>query len=446
MLQAVYRRDAYHNYLVLQNNMETEPYQTHMVLSNSIKGLLKCSIRNINDRADFYYEISSKQTVERIYEFKKITYNQLLEIVNSIKNVFLYMKEYLLEEQHLTLKPEFIYMNMDSKEIELCFYPEYDVPISKAFTELAEFFLDKINHEEEKAVILAYQFYKSTKEDNFQLQDFIEKHGVLITNDKEDSCKENINLKETEGLKKEEFDEETDTNLWNASESKKVPEEKKKYRYLYYVIGTLFIMTGGAVIILLMSLGEWIMRTYQFTGQAYLVILSCAIVLVFLGIFIMIPKKKTRIEVIEIKENMEVDSKLEQGNFSKFLEEPWEEEAAVTESSREGYGETVLLRESEQINTHSLSRNSKGKKIVYELNQFPYSIGKVEDCVDLVIKDPSISRLHARLYEENNKIFLMDLNSTNGTFKNGLILDTNEVVEVKSGDEISFADVTFVYR
>jgi len=66
--------------------------------------------------------------------------------------------------------------------------------------------------------------------------------------------------------------------------------------------------------------------------------------------------------------------------------------------------------------------------------------------VDIVIKDSTISRIHARFTKQENKIYETDMNYTNGTFKNGLRLEPNETVLIEQGDELRFGRLTFCYR
>lgn len=56
-----------------------------------------------------------------------------------------------------------------------------------------------------------------------------------------------------------------------------------------------------------------------------------------------------------------------------------------------------------------------GLKSTFTLSSFPISIGRREDC-DLVLSDPEVSRLHARIITETGKLFIVDLASTGGTF------------------------------
>lgn len=70
------------------------------------------------------------------------------------------------------------------------------------------------------------------------------------------------------------------------------------------------------------------------------------------------------------------------------------------------------------------------------------SVGRARNC-DLVLRDPSVSKLHAHFRtRENNKFDLMDLDSQNGTSVNGIQLMPNRPEPVWPGDTVSFGNVT----
>jgi pSer/pThr/pTyr-binding forkhead associated (FHA) protein len=68
-----------------------------------------------------------------------------------------------------------------------------------------------------------------------------------------------------------------------------------------------------------------------------------------------------------------------------------------------------------------------------------FVIGKKEDEVDLFMNDEGISRMHARIIRNGEDYYVEDLNSTNGTFKNGLRLKPYERRKLVKGDEIKLA-------
>lgn len=62
----------------------------------------------------------------------------------------------------------------------------------------------------------------------------------------------------------------------------------------------------------------------------------------------------------------------------------------------------------------------------------------------LIITDTYSSYEHARIIYQQDKFYLEDLQSTNGTFLNGVRL--KESVELQEGDQIKIGQTVFVFR
>jgi len=77
----------------------------------------------------------------------------------------------------------------------------------------------------------------------------------------------------------------------------------------------------------------------------------------------------------------------------------------------------------------------------YILEEFPVTVGKMRDSVQMKIEDISVSRLHARFRQQGNTVYLQDLDSTNGTYVNGKLLFAGEEKIIKKGDEIQFGKI-----
>lgn len=71
------------------------------------------------------------------------------------------------------------------------------------------------------------------------------------------------------------------------------------------------------------------------------------------------------------------------------------------------------------------------------LNKFPFKIGR-EANVDFIVPGTRASRSHAEFIKEDDRIFLCDKSSTNGTFVNRTKIQ--EQTEVQHGDILHFAD------
>ncbi len=87
-----------------------------------------------------------------------------------------------------------------------------------------------------------------------------------------------------------------------------------------------------------------------------------------------------------------------------------------------------------RMTLHVVSRNAEPFDLHVDLSS--YTIGR-SSSADLVIRDPSISRQHARLFTRNNQLYVEDLKSHNGTWLNGT--QVSEAQLLKFGDEVELA-------
>lgn len=75
----------------------------------------------------------------------------------------------------------------------------------------------------------------------------------------------------------------------------------------------------------------------------------------------------------------------------------------------------------------------EGKRINVSIHSSPFIVGRDQAC-DLTVKAPGISRKHLKLELKRNRLFLRDLDSTNGTYINRT--KVNYPIEIQSGDSI----------
>lgn len=68
------------------------------------------------------------------------------------------------------------------------------------------------------------------------------------------------------------------------------------------------------------------------------------------------------------------------------------------------------------------------------------NIGRGEDN-QVAVNDPFISNHHASIYIKDDRLFIKDMNSTNGTYKNGIKVNNEE--ELSDGDVIKIGRLVF---
>lgn len=78
------------------------------------------------------------------------------------------------------------------------------------------------------------------------------------------------------------------------------------------------------------------------------------------------------------------------------------------------------------------------------VKEFPFFIGKLKKNVDYCLENDMVSRYHAKITKEQDQYFITDLNSMNGTFVNQEPVLTYDKKEIKPGDTITFANISYV--
>lgn len=115
------------------------------------------------------------------------------------------------------------------------------------------------------------------------------------------------------------------------------------------------------------------------------------------------------------------------------------------EYDEEDYGRTIYVEQkTEDAGVHKLY--TPDGRVVATLDKDVFVVGKQKGEADLTLEDDTVSRLHARICKESDMVYLEDLNSTNGSFKNGLRLQPYEKRRLEEGDEVRFGKLLFVYR
>lgn len=119
----------------------------------------------------------------------------------------------------------------------------------------------------------------------------------------------------------------------------------------------------------------------------------------------------------------------------------------TTVLNQNGAGETTVLNQNEVQQTQQpyLIRRKNSERI--PINKPAFRIGKERSYVDYFIADNSaISRSHANIINKNGKYFIVDTNSTNHTYINGVMIQSNVEVELAHGMNVRLANEEFEFR
>lgn len=109
-------------------------------------------------------------------------------------------------------------------------------------------------------------------------------------------------------------------------------------------------------------------------------------------------------------------------------------------------GETTVLSSTQQDTKLRpfLLRRKNNERI--PVNKPVYRIGKEKSYVDYFVGDnTAVSRSHANIITRDGMYFIMDTNSTNHTYVNGTMIQSNVEVRLSSGDKFRLANEDFEF-
>lgn len=104
--------------------------------------------------------------------------------------------------------------------------------------------------------------------------------------------------------------------------------------------------------------------------------------------------------------------------------------------------ETVLIS-LDEYGKNKILKSSDGKEIPIP-DEDTVIVGSKADYVDISIEDnPSVSKMHAQIYNDGKNVFISDLNSLNGTFVNGRRVE--EETKLNNTDSVAFGNAEYTF-
>lgn len=187
-MEVEFKKDLKNNYMIITEvkHHKIESYSTKILELQVLEGTLPVSMKRMDDRLLFYYEITAKQCMDAILDRASISYdklkNLLLNIIYTIEKAY----EYLLPEDDFIISPQYIFIDIKTNKPSLCYFPGYGMNIREQMNNLLEYLMNKVDYNDKTAVLLIYQLYAISKEDGFTFDYLLELlNGDIITNENE---------------------------------------------------------------------------------------------------------------------------------------------------------------------------------------------------------------------------------------------------------------------
>ncbi len=452
MLNTEYVRNLNCNYerILLDKKPDEKRYQYCILNRGGIKGLLPCSLRYINGVAYLYYDISSKQNVTQLYGSKCVSRAWVVDFLWSMRQIRQELERFLLDSKNIIWRPEQIFQDLESNVFSFLYVPYYEG--DSGYLKLMEFLIDHIDYEDEVLVECVYSMYEQLERNGeIYLQAQIYEDAKCLEGQEAEKVQElAIPEQRAEAMKTQ---EDEDRGLFAADESSRTKalrqeiaaEEPCRVRAGRREIAAeesgrvragrreITVEEPGRVKVLRQEIaaeepGRETVYKNKLVGEEAERGARRGIFGIFEG-----KKKRGR----EMREDYRNAMQQEMEGYAVAEETSYEEEP---------YGRTVFMEEKalDVARPHRLF--TPEGILLATLDKPVFSIGKKKEDADLVLENPSVSRIHARIVQEKKDVYLEDLNSTNGTYKNGLRMQPYEKRKLEEGDEIKCGAVILIFR
>ena len=427
----------------------SENYQIKILESGKTKGFVLCDRRVINNQQFLYYEINSMQSIKDRFGVKGMNRQQVMVLMSNLKEALEGLSEYLLGIENVVFDAGSIFFDYNTEEFRFLYCPYLREETD--FGDFVDELFDLVDHEDEKAVEAVYNLSEKAHTEGClilecleEVLDFLGEEGI-----------DNVRIEPVLAEIEPEI-ELSDMKISNEKEDKALSENVQKRGK---VSGKIQFLFSGLFVLVLAAM-MYIRTNYILSEEesilsviVMLVSVISALVSFFSGIRdYQNIQEKTVANNKDVPDDKEDDllplyDTFETPNESSFYKKTVPVKPIAKEIPVRSEETVVLGLEDDSERPMTLYSNNLDKTERIALSDLPITIGKLEGCVDKVIRDNSISRIHCRIWQnKEGRIVLSDLNSTNGTFRNGVKLKPQEENLIEEGDEIRLGRICFDCR
>ncbi|MBR0165067.1 MAG: FHA domain-containing protein [Lachnospiraceae bacterium] len=470
-----YTRDLEHNYLVICPQEErTDVFALRMMASGDIPCLLRMQPRTIDGYESLYYETDNLISLSNRALAKKLNGRELHALTGAMAEAETQMCEYLLDPAMLLLSGETVFWDSmrGTWHFVCCPFPQEEHTLVAFTEELTQY----VDDAEEAAIEEAFEICIRAQTPGTRIRDLV----MRAKYEAPPSCaaaKGGETVGKAETFPEEAVFPEDDPGETSGAGEADEDEEGNTKEPAPDGNG---IRPGIATVLFMAVLlaGIYIRKEYILTPAGNILSVG-VIVLSILGtagsLFLRMEEmrstkkkrkkgtgKHARTRAATRKKSRRI-TRVRSGTpreqvtweSASGVVYPWQgdagaqvprqEDAAEADDPEEEAYTTVLCEDRPRGRTAKLYSRSAHLNCHIPLDRLPFTLGKLSGCADYILRDESVSRLHAHIMKGEHEVLVKDLNSTNGTYLNGIRLKPNETVAIHVGDELCFGDVVFDY-
>jgi hypothetical protein len=174
--------------IVESNHNLGEIYEIEMLANNHIAGLLPMEMSVSDGITRYWFNITGKQSLSDFLERQWVTYELLSTILYSLEHLAIDLHKYMLEEQKIWIKENYIYFDFDGEKMYVVYLPGKQGDFIQELHELMEFLLQKLNHSDKMAVAMGYEMYQLTMQNGITIAKIVRQVIKKVAPEENEGC------------------------------------------------------------------------------------------------------------------------------------------------------------------------------------------------------------------------------------------------------------------
>lgn len=440
-------------YMKITTEERSGDFGAEVLRYNKIEGMLGAQIQQVDNMVQYYYEIGDRISLSELLRREQFTVADVKSLMTQLIGLFENAKEYFLDEKDVVLMSECIFYEEKTQKIFVPYLDGYGHEVGKGMSRLLEACIDHMNHEDKELVFLLYGLHKISKEKNFCISRLAELVG-------KGECQPAVT--QDAGGWRDEEPLPVSRNCENRRSC--IPHEPRATR-------------AGHVAAFRKQTPSWgKIAAYVVAGFLVFVSVCRSGILGEMADGTPYPSRVMALAMLLLALVGSLVRKEWTGSHGTGRDETDGHGAGARGTGRYGMGShgtgrdgtdgqsgavrevmddaTTLLDDFCPDETVVLDRAGKRRLYVnlipedwqreeIKIRKSPFFIGKNAEKADGVIREGEISRIHAKVVIEENDVFVIDQESTNGTYVNGTRLIPWERKRICREDKIGFSSVYY---
>lgn len=158
-----FERSLTHSLMLLHHcSLPEDSFESKMLKHTQIPGTLPLSVRSAPEDPMLVYDITSLMSVESRYENRRIVWQDIAVLIDSLARLLRQLEAYLLPESYLSLDPRTLFLDPEKKLLLFALAPDASPDFQKSLTRLLAWVLERIDYSSDATVVLAYRLHKES--------------------------------------------------------------------------------------------------------------------------------------------------------------------------------------------------------------------------------------------------------------------------------------------